>query len=126
MHGLARVRPAGRGRWCAVTEPARLRAPGTSGARPVRGDSALPGACAKVNGGGSGPRPAASWIHDPGTVPAYLREPEEPCRHPPLIRDNIARPFAAPGMSFLSGGVPVVLFDRLPGTARADLRAFHR
>jgi hypothetical protein len=123
MHGLARVRPAGRGRWCAVTEPARLRAPGTSGARPVRSDSALPGACAKVNGSASGPRPAASWIHDPGTVPAYLREPEEPCRHPPLIRDNIARLFAA---HFLSGGVPVVLFDRLPDTARADMRAFHR
>jgi len=41
----------------------------------------------------------------------------------PLIRDNIARLFAA---HFLSGGVPVVLFDRLPDTARADLRAFHR
>jgi len=41
----------------------------------------------------------------------------------PLIRDKIARLFAA---HFLSGGVPVVLFDRLPDTARADLRAFHR
>ena len=41
----------------------------------------------------------------------------------PLIRDNIARLFAA---HFLSGGVPVVLFDRLPDTGRADMRAFHR
>ncbi len=41
--------------------------------------------------------------------------PADPRQHRPPLR----RPF-------LSGGVPVVLLDRLPGTARADMRAFHR